>query len=75
MTLNSLEIKNVAKTNLSYFRFSVFKIFIIFIIIILKELFLDEHAMVLRYTLHKCLYLIKPYILIRKKTKKLRDSE
>jgi hypothetical protein len=46
MTLNSLEVTNVAKTNIFYFCFFVFKIIIIIIIIL--ELFLDEPAMVLR---------------------------
>ena len=46
MTFNGL---NIAKTNLFYFRFNVFIIFL-FLRFLILELFLDEPAMVLRYT-------------------------
>ena len=48
MTLNSLEITNVAKTNLSYFVFMSSKLSDLYVFIFL-ELILDESAMVLRY--------------------------
>ena len=46
MTLNSLEVTNVAKTNLFCFRFLSLEYSIFYVFIL--ELFLDEHAMVLR---------------------------
>ena len=49
MTLNNLEVTNVAESNLFYFYLSVFTIFYFLTCFILfLELFLDKHAMVLR---------------------------
>ena len=47
MTLNSLEVTKCCK-NYFFLFFSIFNFFIFYVFLFL-ELFLDEHAMVLRY--------------------------